>query len=157
MPARDDAGFTLIELLLVVAILGILAAVGLGFFLHAREPARDRAAQTLLTEAVQGVRVVASDPRGLAIARSDLVDAEPALHWLAEDQPAESDHHQVSVAIGTTSGARYVVLSTHSANGDCLAVRVADGPTLFERIAGDTCPANAFDPSFGWVSQWPPR
>jgi hypothetical protein len=80
------------------------------------------------------------------------------LAWRDETTAVEAADHEVSTAIGTSGGMEYVVLSTHTANGGCLAVREADqARTLFQRVAGDVCPANAFDPSFGWVAEWPPR
>jgi prepilin-type N-terminal cleavage/methylation domain-containing protein len=158
-PNLDERGFTLVELMVVVMILGILMAIATVAFTHTREPAIDRSAQALLTNGVQAVRVVYSDTRSFSdITRTDLADAEPAIKWHDETTAVEAARHEVSVAIGTVSGVDFVVLTTHTKNGDCLAVREAnDSPTLYQRVAGDLCPASAFDPSFGWVAQWPPR
>jgi prepilin-type N-terminal cleavage/methylation domain-containing protein len=158
-PNCDERGFTLVELMVVVMILGILMTIAMVTFARTREPAIDRSAQALLTNGVQAVHVVYSDTRSFSdITRTDLADAEPAIKWRDETTAVEAARHEVSTAIGAVAGVDYVVLSTHTKNGDCLAVREAnDSPTLYQRVAGDLCPANAFDPSFGWVAQWPPR
>jgi type IV pilus assembly protein PilA len=156
MDARDD-GFTLIELMTVVAIIAILITIALVTFSGARDRAIDARARSLMTFGVQTVRSVASDTRGVAITRDDLAAAEPELHWFDESGTPESAHQDLSVKVGTLSGKHYVILSTHTTNGDCLAVKVDDDQALYQRVAGDVCPASAFDPAFGWVSEWPPR
>jgi type IV pilus assembly protein PilA len=154
-----EQGFTLVELMIVVLIIAILLAVAIPVFWAARERAVDRAAQADLTTALKAVEVVRADDEGLAtITPAALEDAEPEIAWLNDATTGESKQHEVSVATGDLAGEDYVILSTHSPLGDCLAVRVLErSPTTFTRLDGDICPAGSFDPAFGWNLEWPAR
>ena len=71
---RQRTGFTLIELLIVVVVLGILAAIAIPKFAHAK--ARTRAA------------AVKSDLRNLATAQEEYL----SIHGIYADDPAELDY-----------------------------------------------------------------
>ena len=77
--------------------------------------------------------MVRADDEGLAtITPAQLEDAEPEIAWLNDATTGESKQHEVSVATGDLAGEDYLILSTHSPLGDCLAVRVLQrSPTTF--------------------------
>lgn len=89
---RGEKGFTLIELLLVMAILGILASIGLGEFIERRKEAYDKQAVakarewlTVATVAVanQELTMVGSQsgtgPPAIPVFAN--MDMNPPIHW----------------------------------------------------------------------------
>jgi type IV pilus assembly protein PilA len=77
---RADHGFTLVELLVVMLILGILVAIGLGSFLGQKSKAQDTHAQTAVVTASKALLAYGTDHGDFdGVTRADLVKVEASL------------------------------------------------------------------------------
>jgi type IV pilus assembly protein PilA len=149
---NGEDGFTMVELLMVLTIVGILLAIAVPTFLGTRRGANDRAAQTVVRNLLVSARSanISGGVSGGAI-QTD----EPTLHVVAPNEEGMANENEVSVRVGETGGASYVVLASRSTSGACFAILEPElGSTQYQRVAAGPCTADLFDPSTGWSDEW---
>ena len=118
---RGEAGFTLIELMVVVLIIAILIAIAVPTFLGARQRAQDRAAQSLLRQALTAAKVYYTDNQSYTQNTAALSAIEPVVVFQAHTNPNTS--RAVAREVSVWSDRPHLTLFiTQSASGDTLCL-----------------------------------
>jgi type IV pilus assembly protein PilA len=112
---KRNAGFTLIELLIVIAIIGILAAIAIPNFINQTSKARDGAAKELVRAAETAAETYATDHDGAytGLSIAELQGIEPTLK---EKSTAEL------VAAKAKGANAYIVEAQSTGSGNTFAI-----------------------------------
>ena len=126
LPQRGQKGFTLIELLIVIAIIGILAAVLIPNLLNARQRAFDTAAQTCLKEIATHEEMHASvDPWVYS-------DGDYAQSAAASDNGISSCENVTVIddRTDTTDDTTYAYTGAHASGANTYQISLGAGVTV---------------------------
>jgi type IV pilus assembly protein PilA len=116
---KNQKGFTLIELMIVIAIIGILAAIAIPQFSAYRKRSYNSAAQADLRNAATAQEAYFVDSQLYATAVANLV---PATYGLYTSQ-------NVSLSVATANASTYQMISYHS-SGDKTWTIVGPGGSI---------------------------
>lgn len=139
-------GFTLIELFVVVAVIGILVAIGIPLLLGSQTRAKDTAARDLVTTAFKAQKVHYTDAQAYTAVPTELTAVEPTL-----DEPLVLG--RVIIKDATNSA---VTLVSKSASGKCFWIREVDGRAQYSSSAptgSDPCELADVN-SLTWATTW---
>jgi type IV pilus assembly protein PilA len=141
----------MVEMMVVVLIIAILIAVGIPTLVGSRARAANRAAQSLLVNALTAERVIYSDRETYTDAITGpegLQAAEPALTYVADAAPTT---RLVSVHLGGT----VVTLGTRSDSGECFYVRDNGAALRTDRFGrSGACPKPSAVPDTAFGTKW---
>jgi prepilin-type N-terminal cleavage/methylation domain-containing protein len=101
MITRNQKGFTLIELMIVIAIIGILAAIAIPNFISYRNKAFCSRAESDATAIQAAISSYFSEPNNVSISKTSL-DA-------SNDRPALNPNNTYALEDSTPTGAAYKI------------------------------------------------
>ena len=115
--SKDEKGFTLIELMIVIAIIGILAAVAIPQFAAYKTRSFNSTAQTDLRNAATAQEAYYVDEKTYCSSTSTLTGTTYGL-FLSKN---------VSLVIGSASSSSYTMTAWHSAGNSSYIIRGPGG------------------------------
>ena len=142
---KNQKGFTLIELLIVVAIIGILAAIAIPQFAAYRQKAYNSAAQSDLKNHKTGLEAYMADNQDYPAALEDSAGnaiasgspSNPGVEVVSDDTHAQTiSNLSTNVSLGATYNTATYAINTYHSSGTKVYGTAYDGTSLYFKEIG---------------------
>lgn len=130
---ESEGGFTLVELFVVVAILGVLLAVGIPTLLGSKTKASDAAAKAIATDAVKSQKALYSDHQQAYGDANELQAVEPSLKAQDYSNPATTVPQVLGTVFVRNEAGQVATMVARSSSGTCFWTREANGITTYAK------------------------
>jgi type IV pilus assembly protein PilA len=130
---EPEGGFTIVELFIVVAVLGVLLAIGIPTLLGSKTKVSDTAAKAIATDAVKSQKALYSDHQQAYGDADQLKAVEPSLKAQNYSNPATTVPQVLGTVFVRNDAGQVATMVARSSSGTCFWTREANGITTYAK------------------------